>query len=209
MKLYDCKAAPNPRRVRIFLAEKGITVPSVQVDLRAGEQFTPAFRAINPECTVPVLEFDDGRRITEVVAICLYFEAERPDPPLLGVGAQDRAIVAAWEHRMEREGLSAVADAFRNSTPGLKGRALPGPSDYEQIPALAERGRARIAKLYEMLNTELADREFLAGDRYSIADITALVTVDFAGWIKVPIPEEHIHLRRWHRGVAARPSATA
>src|SRR6516225_3120488 len=98
MKLYDYQLAPNPRRVRIFLAEKGITVPTVQVDLRSGEQFTPEFRAINPECTVPVLEFDDGGRIAEVIAICLYFELVHPEPALMGVGAQDRANVAARHH---------------------------------------------------------------------------------------------------------------
>ena len=209
MKLYDCTVAPNPRRVRIFLAEKGIALPTIQVDLRAGEQFTPEFRAINPACTVPVLEFDDGQRIAEVVAICVYFEAIHPDPPLMGIGPQDRAIVAAWQRRAEREGLLAVAEAFRNSTPGLKGRALPGPDNYDQIPALAERGRARVARFFEAIDRALADREFVAGDRYSIADITALVTVDFAGWIKLPIPEACQHLDRWHKAMAARPSATA
>ena len=138
MKLYDYTLAPSPKRVRIFLAEKGITVPTVQVDLRSGEQFTPRFRAINPECTVPVLEFEDGRRIAEVIAICLYFELAHPEPALMGSRAQDKAIVADWHHRVERQGFWAVGDAFRNSTPGLKGRALPGPDDYEQIPALAE-----------------------------------------------------------------------
>jgi glutathione S-transferase len=209
MKLYDCTTAPNPRRVRIFLAEKGIVLPKIQVDLRAGEQFRPEFRAINPACTVPVLEFDDGRRIAEVVAICVYFEADHPDPPLMGIGAQDRAIVAARQIRVEREGLLAVAEAFRNSTPGLKGRALPGPDDYEQIPALAERGRARVARFFEAIDRELKDREFIAGDRFSIADITALVTVDFAGWIKLPIPDQCTHLQRWHQAIAALPSATA
>jgi len=209
VKLYDCKTAPNPRRVRIFLAEKGIELPTVQIDLRKGDQFTPEFRAINPECTVPVLEFDDGRRIGEVVAICTYFELTRPQPPLMGVGAQDQAIVAAWQHRCEREGLWALADAFRNATPGLKGRALPGPDDYEQIPALAERGRARALRFFEKLDKELASREFVAGERYTIADISALVLVDFAGWIKLTIPEDCRHLRRWHAAVSARPSAAA
>jgi glutathione S-transferase len=209
MKLFDCTTAPNPRRVRIFLAEKGIVLPTIQVDLRAGEQFRPEFRAINPACTVPVLEFDDGRRIAEVVAICVYFEAIRPDPPLMGIGAQDRAIVAAWQGRVEREGLWAVAEAFRNATPGLKGRALPGPDNYEQIPALAERGRARAARFFAAIDSALQDREFIAGDRFSIADITALVTVDFAGWIKMPIPDECTDLKRWHKAVAARPSAAA
>ena len=125
MKLYDYQLAPNPRRACIFLAEKGITVPTVQVDPRAGEQFTPEFRAINPECTVPVLEFDEGRRIAEVIAICLYFELAHPEPALMGVGVQDRAIIADWHHRIERQGFWAIADAFRNCAPGLIGRALP------------------------------------------------------------------------------------
>jgi glutathione S-transferase len=209
MKLYDCTTAPNPRRVRIFLAEKGIAVPMIQVDLRSGEQFRPEFRAINPACTVPVLEFDDGRRIAEVTAICVYFEATHPDPPLMGIGAQDRAIVAGWQGRVEREGLWAVAEAFRNSTPGLKGHALPGPDDYDQIPALAERGRRRVARFFAAIDSELKDREFIAGDRFTIADITVLVTVDFAGWIKLPIPDECDRLQRWHKATAARPSAGA
>ncbi len=207
MKLYDYAPAPNPRRVRIFLAEKGIALPTVQIDLRANEQFSPAFRAVNPDCTVPVLELDDGARIADVMAICVYFETLQPEPPLMGAGAQDCANVTEWQRRVEREGFFAVAEAFRNSTPAFKGRALPGADDYEQIPALAERGRARVAKFFHALDTCLADREFVAGQRYSIADITALVAVDFAGWIKLGIPDECGHLRRWHGAVSARPSA--
>jgi glutathione S-transferase len=209
MKLYDCATAPSPRRVRIFLAEKGITVPIVPVDLRNGEQFTPEFRAINPECTVPVLEFDDGKCIAEVVAICTYFELTHPEPRLMGTDAEDQAIVSAWQHRVERQGFWAVADAFRNAAPGLKGRALPGPDDYEQIPALAERGRARVARFFETLDAELADREFVAGAAYSIADISALVMVDLAQRIKLAIPDGCANLRRWHEAVSARPSASA
>jgi glutathione S-transferase len=209
MKLYDCATAPNPRRVRIFLAEKGVTVPLVPVDLRNGEQFTPEFRAINPEGTVPVLEFDDGKRIAEVVAICTYFELTHPEPRLMGTDAEDQAIVAAWQHRVEREGLWAVADAFRNTARGLKGRALPGPENYEQIPELAERGKTRVARFFEKLDAALTDREFVAGDRYSIADISALVLVDFAGWIKLTIPDACANLRRWHQTISARPSASA
>jgi len=130
-------------------------VPTVQVDLRAGEQFTPEFRSINPECTVPVLEFDDGRRIAEVIAICLYFELTHPEPALMGVGAPDRAIVADWHHRIEQQGFWAVGEAVRNSAPGLMGRALPGPDNYEQIPAFAERGCARTARFFEMLDRQL------------------------------------------------------
>jgi glutathione S-transferase len=209
MKLYDYKLAPNPRRVRIFLAEKGISVPTVQVDLRAGEQFASEFRAINPDCTVPVLEFDDGTHIGEVIAICTYFELRHPAPPLMGVGSQDQALVADWEHRVETQGMRAAADAFRNSAPGLKGRALPGPDDYEQIPALAERGRARVLHFFETLDRALAAHEFIVGGRYTIADITALVTTDFAGRIGLAIPDGCANLRRWHQTVSARPSATA
>ena len=209
MKLYDFAPAPNPRRVRIFLAEKGIALPMIQVNLRGNEQFSPAFRAVNADCTVPVLELDDGARIADVLAICVYFETAQPEPPLMGVGALDRANVAAWQRRVERDGFLAVVEAFRNSTPGFKRRALPGPDDYEQIPALAERGRARLGKFFGMMNACLADREFVAGKQYSIADITALVTVDFAGWIKLRIPDDCSHLRRWYDKVSARPSAKA
>ena len=136
MKLYDCTTAPSPRRVRIFLAEKEISVPTVQVDLRNGQQFSPAFRAINPECTVPVLELDNGTTIADILGICRYFEELHPNPPLMGHTAEQKAVIEAWQRRIERDGFDAAMEAFRNSTPGLKGRALPGPEPYEQIPAL-------------------------------------------------------------------------
>jgi glutathione S-transferase len=158
---------------------------------------------------VPVLEFDDGRRLTEVIAICLYFELAHPEPVLMGVGAEERAIVADWHHRIERQGFWAIGDAFRNSAPGLKGRALPGPDDYEQIPALSERGRARAGRFFEMLDRQLEGRQFVTSDRYTIADIMALVTVDFAARINLAIPEGCTYLRRWHETVSARPSAAA
>ncbi len=209
MKFYDCAIAPSPRRVRIFLAEKGITLPTIQVDLRKGEQFSAAFRAVNPDCTVPVLELDDGARIADVMAICVYFEQSRPEPPLMGAGAQDRAAVTEWQRRAERDGFYAVAEAFRNATPAFKTRALPGADDYAQIPALAERGRERVQKFFKFMDTRLAGHEFVAGTRYSIADITTLVAVDFAGWIKLAIPDDCANLRRWHQAASARPSAKA
>ena len=209
MKFYDCTIAPSSRRVRIFLAEKGITLPTIQVDLRKGEQFSDAFRAVNPDCTVPVLELDDGARIADILAICVYFEHVQPAPPLMGVDAHDRAVVTAWQRRVERDGFFAVAEAFRNSTPAFKTRALPGPDDYEQIPALVERGRARMQKFYKFMDPRLADNEFVTGARYTIADITTLVAVDFAGWIKLTIPDDCVHMRRWHAAVSARPSAKA
>jgi glutathione S-transferase len=209
MKLYDCASAPSPRRVRIFLAEKGIAVPTVQVDLRNGEQFTESFRAINPDCTVPVLELDDGTRITDAVAICVYFEAVRAAPPLMGGDPQQKAVIAAAQRRAERDGFHAVVEAFRNVTPGMKGRSLPGPDGYEQIPALAERGRARVRRFFETMEAELEGRDFVCGPDFSIADITTLVTVDFAKWIKLAIPDQCVNLRRWHDEVAGRPSAKA
>jgi glutathione S-transferase len=209
MKFFDCTTAPSPRRVRIFLAEKGITVPTVQVDLRNNEQLTPAFRAINPDATVPALELDDGTRINDAIGICVYFEAIHPKPPLMGESAEERALVTAWQREVERNGFYGVMEAFRNSLPGLKGRALPGPHNYEQIPALAERGRLRVTHFYEQMDGRLAQSEFVAGPRYSIADITALVTVDFAGRAKLPIPENCAHVRRWQAQVSARPSAKA
>ena len=152
MKLYDCTTAPSPRRVRIFLAEKGISVPMVQVDLRNGEQFSPAFRAINSECTVPVLELDNGTRIADILGICRYFEELYPAPRLMGRTAEQKAVIEAWQPRLERDGFYATMEAFRNSTPGLKGRTLPGAESYEQIPALAERGRMRIQHFFTLLD---------------------------------------------------------
>jgi glutathione S-transferase len=209
MKFYDCSTAPSPRRVRIFLAEKGISVPTVQVDLRNGEQFSPAFRAVNPDATVPVLELDNGTRITDAIGICVYFEAAHPQPPLMGESAEEKAVITERQRIAERSGFYAVMEAFRNSTPGLKGRGLPGPDDYEQIPALAERGRARVMHFFNEMDARLAQHPFVAGPRYSIADITALVTVDFARWAKLSIPDACGHLRQWHTEVSARPSAKA
>jgi glutathione S-transferase len=209
MKFYDCTTAPSPRRVRIFLAEKGITVPTIQVDLRTGDQFSPAFRVINPECTVPVLELDNGTTISDILGICRYFEELHPEPRLMGHTAEEKAVIEAWQRRTERDGFYAAMEAFRNSTPGLKGRALPGPESYEQIPALAERGRARIQHFFAWLDTRLSDNEFICGPHFTVADITGMVTVDFCGWAKLRPPEHLSHLHRWHAAVSGRPSAKA
>jgi len=209
MKFYDCSTAPSPRRVRMFLAEKGINVPTVQVNLREGEQFGEAFRVINPEMTVPVLELDNGVRITDAIAICLYFEEIQPEPRLMGRNAEEKAIITAWQRQMERDGFYAVMEAFRNATPGLKNRALPGPDNYEQIPALAERGRIRLQRFFARLDQRLAQSAFVAGANFSIADITAFISIDFARWVKMTPPEEYRHLRSWYDAIAARPSAKA
>lgn len=209
MKFYDCATAPSPRRVRIFLAEKGVSIPTVQVDLRNGEQFTPAFRAINPECTVPALQLDDGTIIPDAVAICGYIEELHPEPALIGRTPQERATVTALNRQIERDGFFAAMDALRNTAKGLVGRALPGPHDYAQIPELAERGRARMMHFFGDMDARLKDREFVAGDRYTIADISTMVLIDLAGWTRITIPDACANLRRWYASVSARPSAKA
>lgn len=209
MKFYDCKTAPSPRRVRIYLAEKGLEVETVQIDLANGEQFGEAFRKVNPDCTVPVLETDDGQCISEVIAICSYLEALYPDPPMFGTTPADRAAVLMWNAKVEQQGLWAMAEAFRNSAKGLANKALPGPDNYSQIPELAERGRQRVARFLQQLDKRLGESEFVAGNFFSVADITAMVCVDFAAWIKIEKPEIAVNLTRWYSAVSGRPSAAA
>jgi glutathione S-transferase len=209
MKFYDCRTAPSPRRVRIFAAEKGIQLETIEVDLRSGEQFAAEFRAINPDCTVPVLELEDGTRLTEVLAICQYLEELQPEPALIGATAEQRAVAMMWTLKVEQHGLMAMRDAFRNSAKGLEGHAMTGPVQYEQIPALAERGRKATGVFFKRLDRRLADAEFVAGDYYSIADITALVLVDFAGWLKIGVPEDALNLQRWYDVAASRPASAS
>ena len=207
MKFYDCAPAPSPRRVRIFIAEKGMEIPTVEVDLRDHEQHGDAFATINPHRTVPVLELDDGRRITNTAGICAYLEALQARPALLGETPIEKARIAEMEWRMETQGMMAVGEALRNRARGFRGRALTGAAGFEQIPELAERGLRRIDLYFEELDSILADGPFVAGERFSIADITALVSVDFAGWVKKRLPEQAVHARRWYESVNARPSA--
>ena len=209
MKFYDCRTAPSPRRVRVFLAEKGIKLDTAQVDLGSGEQFSEAFRKINPDCVVPVLELDDGRCLSEVLAICSYLEELHPEPALFGKTAEQRAVVLMWNAKVEQQGLLAMADAFRNSSKALTNNALPGPDHYVQIPELAERGRTRVVKFMQRLDSQLAGNEYVAGDFFSIADISAMVTVDFAAWIKIAVPDDASNLVRWYAQVSKRPAASA
>lgn len=209
MKFYDCSTAPSPRRVRMFMAEKGVDIETVQVDLGSGEQFSEEFRELNPDCVVPVLELDDGRCISEVIAICSYLDELYPEPPLFGRTPEEHATVLMWNARVEQQGLWAVADAFRNAAKGLVDKALPGPDAYPQIPELAERGRQRVARFLERLDEQLGSNEFVAGEFFSVADISAMVVVDFAGWIKIRPPEEARNLQRWYHNVSTRPSAAA
>ena len=204
--LYDCSTAPSPRRARILLAEKGVTHETVQVDLRNGEQLSEAYRQINPLCTVPALRTEDGIVLTDNAAITAFLEARYPEPPLLGVTPEEKAEIASWNWRVEFEGLMAIADALRNSTPAMAKRALPGPVDYPQIPELAQRGMARLQQFFITLNARLAGRDFIATDRFSIADITAAVAVDFARVVKLKPDERHPHLQRWREVMAKRVS---
>jgi glutathione S-transferase len=203
---YDCATAPSPRRARILLAEKGVPHETVQVDLANREQLGDAFRAINPNCTVPVLRTDDGLTLTDNAAIAAWLEARYPEPPLMGRTPAEKAEIASWHWRAEYEGLSAIAEALRNGSPGMVNRALPGPVDYAQIPELAQRGRARVERFMDVLEERLAGREFVATDRFSLADVTAAVAVDFARIVKIKPGERHPNVVRWRTGLAARPS---
>ena len=204
--LYDCTTAPSPRRARILLAEKGVPHDTVQIDLRSGEQMGAAYRAINPQCTVPALRTEAGALLTDNAAIAAYLEARFPEPPLLGRTPEDKAEIASWQWRTEFEGLLAIAEAFRNGSAAMVNRALPGPVDYPQIPALGERGIRRVQQFFAALNTQLADRQFVAANQFSIADITAVVAVDFARVIRVKAGDEHPNLLRWRSLMAQRAS---
>ena len=204
--LYDCATAPSPRRARILLAEKGIAHETVQVDLRNKEQFSDAFRAINPQCTVPALRTEEGDVFTDNAAIAAYLEARYPQPQLLGTTPAQKAEIASWHWRVEFEGLLAIAEALRNSAPAMANRAMPGPVDYAQIPELAQRGLARVQQFMDMLDAHLADRAFIAADQFSIVDITAVVAIDFARVVRVKPGEQHVNLRRWREVMALRPS---
>jgi glutathione S-transferase len=204
--LYDCATAPSPRRARILLAEKGVAHETVPVDLRSGEQLGAAYRQVNPQCTVPALRTDEGAVLTDNAAITAWLEARFPEPPLLGVTPQEKAEIASWNWRIEFEGLLAIAEALRNSAPAMANRALTGPVDYAQIPALAERGLARAQQFFATLDERLKGRDFVAADRFSVADITAVVAVDFARVIKLRPDERFPHLQRWRAAMAQRPS---
>ena len=209
MKLYSFPAAPNPRRLHLFMAEKGIEIPMESVDLMKGEQFKPEFLALNPGATVPVLVTDEGECLSQVVAICDYLEALYPAPPLLGSSALEKGLVREWSNRMYSEGILAVAEVFRNVNPAFAGRSLPGQASFEQMPALAERGLKRLELFWQTLEARLEGREFLVCDRYTMADIDALCSCDFARWIRQSIPESCTNIRRWHAGVSSRPSVKA
>jgi len=209
MKLYDFKRAPNPRRVRIFLAEKGLEVPIVPVNLYRMEQLSPEFRAINPGCTVPVLETDDGEHISESLAICRYLETLQPEPRLFGENGLSEARVLMWNNIVEQEGMPAVAEMLRNLSPGFRDHVFPGPVNYPQLPALVERGAARTEQFFNRVEQRLTESAYLAGDEFTVADITLLVTADFAKWVDIDATRGRPAVADWHARVAGRPSAQA
>lgn len=211
MKLYDSTLAPNPRRVRMFMAEKGVDYENIQVDIIKGDNLNESFLSINPRGLLPTLVLDDGTVIDETVAICRYIEEMHPEPALLGTDAISKANIEARQRHMEFDGLLAAADAFRNSFPGFSSRGLAGNAgSVDAIPALAERGKNAMLRFYESLNAALDDSAFVAGETFSIADITALCTIDFAaGAARVPIPDQCSNVQRWHANVSSRPSAEA
>ena len=203
MKLYDAGRAPNPRRVRVFLAEKGVAVPVVSIDLARLEHKAPAYVAVNPLQRTPALELDDGTVISESIAICRYFEELHAEPPLFGTGALERARVEMWQRRLEFGLLGTVAAVFRHLHPAMAEMEVP------QVAAWGETNKPRVIEFLRFLDGELAGRRFIAGDRFSVADITGLVGLDFMKPAKLSLPDELANVRRWHAELAARPSAQA
>ena len=203
MKLYDFGRAPNPRRVRVFLAEKGLSVPTEQVDIGAMQQKTAEFTAVNPLQRVPALVLDDGTIIAESMAICRYFEELRPEPPLFGRGAKEVAVVEMWSRRMELHLLAPVAAVFRHLHPAMKEMEQP------QVAEWGEANKSKTMELLEFLDGELKGRMFIAGDHYTVADITGMIAVDFMRVSKMAVPERLANIRRWHAQVSERPSAKA
>ncbi len=207
MIFYDCATAPSPRRARMFLAEKGLTPEVHDVTLATGAQFDAAFLAVNPNATVPVLVTDDGTVLTENLGIAAYLEAHQPEPPLIGRTPDETGLIWSWTAYCEQQGATAIAEALRNSSPRLKGRALPGPANYDQIPELAERGMARAVRFFDTLDARLADVPYLAGEDFTLADITAFCFVDFAQIIKLRVDDDRPALKAWYDRISARPSA--
>jgi glutathione S-transferase len=203
MKLYDSGRAPNPRRTRIFLAEKGISVPTEQVDMMAKQHKTPAYAAINPLQRMPALVLNDGTIITESIAICRYFEALQPEPSLFGLGAKEIAQVEMWNRRCEINFLANVANVFRHLHPAMKELEVP------QVPEWGEANKPRVTDFLAILDGQLKSAPFVAGGRFSVADITALVAYEFMKPAKLAVPDGLANVRRWYADVSARPSAKA
>ena len=208
MLLHHIAFTPSSRKVRMFLHEKGITVP--MLDVADGFALSSDYTSRYPHRMVPMLELDDGTQIGEAMAICRYFETLHPDPPLMGTDPRDRATVEMWERRAYNEGMGAVEEVFRNSHPLMVDRGLPGTDQpVPQIPALVERGQARFARFLDKFDAQLAERHFVAGERFTVADVATLCVIDFGRWCQIEVPDRCTHLRRWYADVSARPGAAA
>ncbi len=203
MKLYNSNLAPSPRRVRIFLAEKGVSIPYVEVDLAKLDHKTPEFSGLNPFETIPVLELDDGTRIAETIAICRYIEALWPAPNLFGSTALEQATIEMWQRQLEWRLLFPIAQVVRHGHPKM------AEMEHPQIPDWAAANRPRALKAMSIVDETLRDRPFIAGGRFTVADITGLVALDFAKSARIAIPPELVHLTRWHEALKMRPSAAA
>ena len=198
MKFYTYDPAPNPQRVQMCLDYKGIELETIQVDMMTAEQLGEDYRRINPACTLPALLLDSGELLTEIPSICTYLEDTFPQKPLYGQSAEERAIIVGWSHKLYVTLFQPLADVFRNSHPNFKGRALPGPLNLEQIPALAERGKERLASTWPQIDTHLANSSFMVGESFSFADIELLAVTGFAnGMVRQPVPEQCGNIASW------------
>ncbi|MFG1226390.1 glutathione S-transferase family protein [Xanthobacter wiegelii] len=203
MKLYDTNRAPNPRRVRIFLAEKGISVPLVPIDLGKGEHKSAEFTGLNPRQRVPLLVLDDGTAIAETIAICRYFEALQPEPNLFGRTPEEQGLVEMWQRRVELDLFYPIMMVLRHLNPAMAQMEVP------QVPEWGEANKPKVLAALGFFNDQLADRAFIAGPRFTVADITMLVAVDFLRVIRTEVSEHQTHLKRWYDVVSQRPSTKA
>ncbi len=208
MLFYDCATAPNPRRARMFIAEKGLKIETRDISIAKGEQMGADFLAVNPRATIPVLVTDEGTTLTENLGIAAYLEARFPEPPLMGQTPDEKGTVLMWNAIVEQQGGAPIGETLRNTHPSFADRAIPGPANYAQIPELAERGKARVASFFALLENRLKESAFVVGENFSIADISAFVFVDFARVIRMRIPEENVATINWFETIKQRPSAS-
>ncbi|MFT4580983.1 MAG: glutathione S-transferase [Gammaproteobacteria bacterium] len=211
MKLYDCAVAPNPRRARMFIAEKGIEIEKIEIDILGGENLQSDYLAVNPRGLLPLLELDDGTRFDEVMAICRYVEEIHPQPSLLGRSAVERAQIECLQRKMEFDGMIAASEVFRNQHAQFTLRSIPGAGNVEikAIPDLVARGTQTLARFFDSLEHYLRDQQFIAGESFTMVDITAVCAIDFAAWVDITIPNNHVATLRWYEAVSSRPSAKA
>lgn len=208
MLFYDCSTAPNPRRARMFIAEKGLEIETKEISIAKGEQLSPEFQAVNPRATIPVLVTDEGTVLTENLGIAAYLEARFPEPPLMGRTADEKGLVLMWNALVEQQGGAPIAEALRNTHPAFEDRAIPGPANYAQLPELAERGLDRTRRFFDLLEARLNESAYVACDHFTLADISTFVFVDFARVIKMRIPEANVATMAWREKIQERPSAS-